>query len=133
MDDRLGRLLRQVKLGPPPTNVAPLIETAAGHSIELAADYVEFVTQHDGGEGDVGSVWLQLWTIDRICSTADADVSPYEGVLLFAGDGANTIYGFDSTNANGLIEGDWVGLGHDEVVPRGDTFVSFLESLASAS
>jgi hypothetical protein len=54
--------------------------------------------------------------------------SHYEGVVLFAGDGANTVYGFDSLRNGLVVEGDWIGLNRDEVIPHG-AFVEFFGAL----
>ena len=32
----------------------------------------------------------------------------YDDVMLFAGDGANTIYGFDARSDGEIVEGDWM-------------------------
>lgn len=88
------------------------------------------MAESDGGHGDVGSAWLELWSVDEIEEAAEAPEPRYEGVLLFAGDGGNKIYGFDSTRGSEIIEGDWIGLGRDEVISHGPTFVSFLQRIA---
>lgn len=90
MDEKVRRLLTQLETGPPTTDVAALVRTAAEHDVLLPTDYLEFMLEHDGGEGDVGSHWLQLWSAARIISTAGEEAR-YHGVLLFAGDGANTV------------------------------------------
>jgi len=53
----------------------------------------------------------------------------YEGVVLFGGDGANTVFGFDRFRDGDVVEGDWIGLNRDEVIPHGP-FAEFLSRLA---
>jgi len=81
----------------------------------------------DGGDGDVGDGWIEIWPVSRVLSELDSGPR-YEGVLLFAGDGANTVYGFDRDGA--VVEGDWIGLNRDELIHHG-SFPEFLRSLAS--
>ncbi len=86
------------------------------------------MAESDGGEGDVGGRWIELWSVAEIAAATSADAR-YAGVLLFAGDGANTIYGFDAQRG-GIVEGDWIGLSQDELVRHGSTFTGFLRGLA---
>jgi hypothetical protein len=133
MDARLIQLLRHVVLGPAPSSISTLIETASEHDVTLPGDYIELMRDHDGGEGDVGARWLQLWDIARVVSTAETTAAPYEGVLPFAGDGANTVYGFDAATAGDIVEGDWIGLGRDELISHGPTLATFLEGLENTT
>jgi hypothetical protein len=54
----------------------------------------------------------------------------YEGVVLFAGDGANTVYGFDRFRDGEIVEGDWIGLNRDELIAHGKTLAEFLRSIS---
>jgi hypothetical protein len=76
--DELRNLLRNVKLGPATADVRPLFRAAANHRITLPWEYVALMMEHDGGEGEVGQAWLQLWDVARITSTATADPARYE-------------------------------------------------------
>jgi hypothetical protein len=57
-------------------------------------------------------------------------IRAYEGVVLFASDGANTVYGFDRFRDGEIVEGDWIGLNRDELIARGTTFAEFLRSIS---
>jgi hypothetical protein len=128
MDERLQALLTST--GPRlPADIATLCDIAATHGVELPDDYIEFMTRSDGGEGDLASTWIQMWSVDRINQTIDGGANPYEGVLLFAGDGANTVYGFDAANDSEIIEGDWIGLSRDDLIRHGKSLSSFLADL----
>ena len=102
---------------------------AASQGVDLPSDYVEFMRTADGASGHVGDVWIELWPLREIIETVGS--SPYEGVFLFAGDGANTIYGFDPERAGEIVEGDWIGLTSDELICHGHTFTEFLENVAA--
>jgi cell wall assembly regulator SMI1 len=131
MDERLQDLVAGLEKRPP-ADVDALLKVAAGHGVELPPDYVEFMAESDGGDGDIGSRWLELWSVDEITETAEAPEPRYDGVLLFAGDGSNTVYGFDSLRGNEIVEGDWIGLRRDELIARGRTLTDFLRRLAAA-
>jgi hypothetical protein len=135
MDERLSELLGNLEQREPPaaTTVDTLVQAAAVHGVELPSAHLDFMRRSDGGEGDVGETWLELWSVARILNQAEDAEHPYEEVFLFAGDGANTIYCFDARNASEITEGDWIGLGRDELIAHGRSFLSFLESLAAAS
>jgi len=111
-----------------PANVSLLAEIAVTRGVSLPADYLHFMAKSDGGEGDVGARWIELWSVEEIAVAASADAR-YAGVLLFAGDGANTIYGFDAKRGH-IVEGDWIGLSQDELVRHGSSFTGFLRGLA---
>jgi hypothetical protein len=130
MDEHLQALVSGLDQRPP-ADVSGLLEIAAARGVELPPDYVEFMAQSDGGDGDVGSSWLELWSLDEIKESAEAPEARYEGVLLFAGDGGNTVYGFDGHRENEIVEGDWIGLRRDELIGRGRTLSDFLQSLAA--
>jgi hypothetical protein len=109
-----------------PAAVARLVEQA---SVRLPEGYLEFLASSDGCEGDVGERWLEIWPVARVL--AELKSGPhYEGVVLFAGDGANTLYGFDRHRNGDVVEGDWIGLKREDVVAHGP-FVEFLRALAS--
>jgi hypothetical protein len=58
-------------------------------------------------------------SVDEIEEVAEVPEPRYEGVLLFAGDGGNKVYGFDSARGSEIIEGDWIGLARNEVISHG--------------
>ena len=130
MTDELRRLLSKVATRDPAVPAA-LDALVAESGVSPPEDYLAFMASSDGGEGDVGETWIELWPIARIRGTL-ASEPRYEGVILFAGNGANTVYGFDRFRDNEIVEGDWIGLNRDELIPHGPTFADFLRSLASA-
>ena len=129
-DARIAELTREIERKRRPGDVDLLLRIAREAGLQLPADYVEFMRGADGGEGDVGEALLRLWPVQEIAEEAQA-APRYDGVLLFAGDGANTIYGFDAHNGGEIVEGDWIGLNRDELIPHGRTFLDLLESLAA--
>ncbi len=51
-------------------------------------------------------------------------------VVLFAGDGGNIVYGFDRFRGGEIVEGDWIGLNRDELIPHGKSLTEFLRSIS---
>ena len=113
--------------GRSPADPAAVRRLAEQAGIELPPEYLGFLASSDGGEGDVGVRWLEIWPIERVLDQLEREPH-YEGVVLFAGDGANTIYGFDRFRDGHVVEGDWIGLTRDEAIDHG-SFVQFLQAL----
>jgi hypothetical protein len=122
------RLLAGVARRPPPDRVA-LERLLAIAGLRLPDEYVAFMESSDGGDGDVGERWLELWPISRVLDDLLGEPH-YNDVVLFAGDGANTVYGFDRGRAGEVVEGDWIGLRRDELIRHG-TFTEFLRGSAT--
>jgi hypothetical protein len=133
-DDRASgwRALTEHMCRHEPREVTRLVELARARGLDLPSDYLEFMGESNGGEGGVGSGWIEIWPVDRVLEAAERDGVPYEDFIAFAGDGANTVYGFDLTAQGGIVEGDWIGLGRDQVIPRGSTLLDLLHSVSRA-
>jgi hypothetical protein len=127
VDDELQQLLADVKRRPAAT-AEQLDYLALRAGIAFPLDYIAFMTSSNGGEGDVGRAWLELWPVSRITAELES-AQRIEGVVLFAGDGANIVYGFDSFRDGAIVEADWVGLGRDDLIPHGRTLAEFLRSI----
>ena len=135
MDAPLESLISVLDLRPAPSaeQLRSLNELAAEHQVVLPADYLAFMQQHDGGDGDTGTTWLDLWPVQRILDTVARGSLPYEDVLLFAGSGGNTIYGFDSRADCSIVEGDWFGLERHELRRHGPSLTSLLLDLTRSA
>lgn len=64
----------------------------------LPSDYLQFISEHDGGEGFVGENYLILWRIDELATfNREYEVEIYApGILLFGSNGGGEGYGFDT-------------------------------------
>src|SRR5207253_7911892 len=91
MPEDVDGLLAAIAHRPPadPGAVKSLVEQAG---VELPTEYLEFLESSDGGEGDVGERWVELWPVGRVLAELEGEPH-YEGVVLFGGDGANTVFG----------------------------------------
>ena len=97
--------------------------------MSLPPEYVAFMASSDGGDGDLGQSWIEIWPAARVLDELQSEPR-YEGVVLFAGNGANTVYGFDRLREGEIVEGDWVGLNRDELIVHG-VFTAFVSALAA--
>jgi len=111
-----------------PTALEHLVATAG---VRLPDDYLTFMASSDGGDGDIGQAWIELWPVARVQAELESTPPHHEGIVLFAGDGANTVYGFDRFRDGEIVEGDWIGLNRDELITHGRTLADFLRSVAS--
>jgi hypothetical protein len=114
-----------------PRDVEPIATVAAGRGLALPTDYLDYMAHSDGGEGDIGASYIEIWPVAKVLEVAAIQPPIYEDFLAFAGDGANVAYGYDIAAGGGIVEGDWIGLGRDEVIPRGLTFTEFRQNLAA--
>ncbi|HPT51011.1 MAG TPA: SMI1/KNR4 family protein [Accumulibacter sp.] len=67
----------------------------------LPPDYVQFLHDHDGGEGFIGDNYLILWKAEELSIfNREYEVEQYApGLLLFGSDGGGEGYGFDTRDA----------------------------------
>jgi SMI1 / KNR4 family (SUKH-1) len=128
VNDELETLLAKVSRRDP-ASAEGLDRLAAESGVALPDDYVAFMASSNGGDGDVGRAWIEFWPVERV--GAELQSNPhYEGVVLFAGDGANTVYGFDRFRDGEIVEGDWIGLNRDELIAHGGSLTEFLRSIS---
>jgi hypothetical protein len=113
-----------------PAEPAALERLTAAAGMNLPHEYLTFMAVSDGGEGDLGETWIEIWPTARVLGEFESGPH-FEGVLLFAGDGANTVYGFDRFRDGHVVEGDWIGLNREELIAHG-TFADFVTALAAA-
>lgn len=117
---------------------APLPEADYQHYARLLAgqvspDYLAFMHAHNGGEGPVGEEnYVRLLRLDEVPAyNADCPVlKGFDGYLIFASDGGNTVYAFRGPDA--VVEFDHIGLEPDEALYIAEDFTGFLTSLSSA-
>src|SRR6266540_3051251 len=82
VNDELETLLANVSRREPASADA-LARLPVELGIPLPDDYAAFMKASNGGEGEVGSAWIEIWPVERVGD--DPDASPhYQGVVLFA-------------------------------------------------
>lgn len=131
-NERFISLTNGLKLNPP-SSLDVLIQFQSGLEFSPPADYIEFMTQMNGGEGSVGKgSYLVLWKVEDIKSWNEGyavnEFAP--GLVLFASDGGDTAYAFDTRyEPVKFVEVPFIGIDLSEVRTIGGSFVEFLEHL----
>ena len=126
----VGRTLSTLDTRAPP-DPATVERLTAAAGMTLPNEYLTFMASSDGGEGDLGRTWIEIWPAARVLGELESRPPHYGGVVLFAGNGANTVYGFDRFRDGEVVEGDWIGLNRDELIAHG-TFANFVTNLVAA-
>ncbi len=102
-----------------------------GHS--LPSDYLQFLREHDGGEGFVGSNYLILWKTEELSDfNREYEVGVYApGLLLFGSNGGGEGYGFDLRNADTpVVRVPFIGMDLKYAVVVANSFSDLLTQLA---
>jgi len=83
VNDELETLLANVSRREPASADA-LARFAADIGVPLPDDYVAFMESSNGGEGEVGSAWIEFWPVERVGNDPETS-PPYEGIVLLPG------------------------------------------------
>jgi hypothetical protein len=98
----------------------------------IAKDYLEFMSEYNGGEGFVGEkCFLSWWSVEDLMIWNDNyKVDLYApGYFIFASDGGGTAYAFNKKTGE-IVTFEFVGmLMEDEPILLGNNFRTFLEYL----
>ncbi|WP_291585776.1 SMI1/KNR4 family protein [Comamonas sp. UBA7528] len=109
---QLEKILKTWQLNPAPPLGALEIATALLQA-PLPSDYVQFLQQHDGGEGFVGENYLVLWKSEELVQfNHDYESDQYApGLILFGSDGGGEGYAFDSrTSPMSIVRVPLIGM-----------------------
>ena len=67
------------------------------NNVDLPRQYVEFMREHNGGEGDIGETWLVLYPIEELQEVNDlyeiSDILPNH--IIIGTNGGGEFYGID--------------------------------------
>ncbi|NWB83727.1 MULTISPECIES: SMI1/KNR4 family protein [Pseudomonas] len=69
--------------------------------IALPKSYIDFLKEHDGGEGFIGDNYIIFWKTEELADfNREYEVETYApGIFLFASNGGGEAYGFDTQDA----------------------------------
>lgn len=98
----------------------------------LPGDYLEFLREHDGGEGFVGENYLILWKVEEIITfNREYEVDQYAlGLFLFGSDGGGAGYGFDTRDpAMPIVKVEFIGMSLEDMDVVAGGFSELLNSL----
>ncbi|AZF45448.1 MULTISPECIES: SMI1/KNR4 family protein [unclassified Pseudomonas] len=81
--------------GPAEISTVDGLSTRLG--VALPESYIEFLKQHDGGEGFIGDSYIIFWKAEELIDfNREYEVEIYApGIFLFASNGGGEGYGFD--------------------------------------
>lgn len=98
--------------------------------VRFPDDYVRFMRASDGAEGEVGSAWLQLWSLDKIEQQNPTMKGPPNQVV-FGSDAEARGYAFKAGRTTEMVEIPFDSQVAKTAIPRGSTMVEFLRSLVA--
>ncbi len=134
MTKEIKQILKALKQRPSATNYQ-IANSENQLGVKLPAEYVQFLKLTNGGEGFIGSAYVQLWGVDELVSMNEA----YEvqtcvpGALLFGSDGGGEAYGFDTQSPGWLIvKIPFIELDWNEAESIAQTFDGFLQYISEA-
>ncbi|ADU20936.1 MULTISPECIES: SMI1/KNR4 family protein [Ruminococcus] len=104
------------------------IEDVGG--VLLPEDYLAFMHEHDGGEGEVCGTYLVLFPLEDLKMVTDnydaAELLP--GCVIIGGDGGGELYGVDE---NGRYFNVPAMIDRKDITYLGDSFEAFIKNAAA--
>lgn len=88
-------------------------------------DYLDFLRQHNGGEGFIGDSYIVLWKAEELADfNREYEVERYApGILMFGSDGGGEGYGFDTLSAAmPIVRVPFIGMERSVAVPVAKDF-----------
>ncbi len=69
------------------------------NGVSLPQSYIDFMSRHNGGEGDIGETWLVLYRMEELQEVNDSyDISDYlPGSIIIGTNGGDEFYGINSS------------------------------------
>jgi hypothetical protein len=103
--------------------------------VELPGDYLEFLREHNGGEGFIGDNYIIFWKAGELADfNREYEVNKYApGILLFGSDGGGEGYGFDTRSRKlPIIRMPFIGMDRRYARPVAENFQDLFVKLATA-
>jgi hypothetical protein len=116
-----------------PADPATVERLTAAAGMNLSDEYLRFMASSDGGEGDLGRTWIEIWPAARVLGELESRPSHCEGAASSCSRVLARIRStdFDRFRDGEVVEGDWIGLNRDELIAHA-TFANFVTNLAAA-
>jgi hypothetical protein len=85
----------------PPADPGVVEALSSSLKVALPLDYLDFLRQHNGGEGFIGDNYIIFWKAEELADfNREYEVDRYApGIVLFGSDGGGDGYGFDTRSA----------------------------------
>lgn len=101
--------------------------------VELPKDYLDFLRQHNGGEGFVGDHYIVFWKAEELADfNREYEVEKYApGIFLFGSSGGGEGYGFDTQSAaRPIVRIPFIGMERRYAAPVAKDFPDLFVKLA---
>jgi len=108
-------------------------ELSSSLGVALPSDYLDFLGNHDGGEGFIGDNYIVLWGAEELANfNREYEVDKYApGILLFGSDGSGEGYGFDTQSiAMPIVRMPFIGMARRYATPIAKDFPDLFAKLA---
>ena len=117
----------------PPTDLNFVEGLSSRLGVALPSDYLDFLRQHDGGEGFIGDNYIVLWKAEELADfNREYEVEKYApGILLFGSDGGGEAYGFDIQSASvPIVRIPFIGMERRYAIPVATNLLDLFAKLA---
>ena len=101
--------------------------------LALPRDYLDFLCQHNGGEGFIGDNYIIFWKVEELADfNREYEVEKYApGIFLFGSDGGGEGYGFDTQSAAmPIVRVPFIGMERRYATPVARDFPDLFAKLA---
>jgi hypothetical protein len=108
-------------------------ELSSSLGVTLPSDYLDFLGNHNGGEGFIGDSYIVLWGAEELANfNREYEVDKYApGILLFGSDGSGEGYGFDTQSiAMPIVRMPFIGMARRYATPIAKDFPDLFAKLA---
>jgi hypothetical protein len=120
----------------PPAEPEIVERLSSDLGVTLPRDYLDFLRQHNGGEGFVGENYVVFWKAEELADfNREYEVEKYApGILMFGSDGGGEGYGFDTqSKAMPIVRVPFIGMERRYATPVANDFPGFFAQLAISS
>jgi hypothetical protein len=106
----------------------------ASLGVPLPADYLQFLGDHNGGEGFIGVNYLVLWSAEELVPfNRDNQLNGYApGLILIGSDGGGETFAFDSREPSmPIVMTPAIDMSLEDAKRIAPSFTEFLNTLAT--
>ena len=84
------------------------------NGVKLPSQYIDFMKEHNGGEGDIGETWLILYGLEELEEMNEDFAEFLEDSVIIGSNGGGELYGINKDgfyfNVPEIIEADYIKL-----------------------
>lgn len=119
----------------PPADPALVEGLSSSFGVAVPDDYLNFLREHNGGEGFIGTKYLIFWKAEELVDfNRQYEVEEYApGILLFGSSGGGEGYGFDTQAASvPIVRVPFIGMDRDSAEPVAKNLAELFAVLAAS-